>query len=215
MPPEVRGRIGKKIVDAITLIVASPSPSLANRENIFNSAHEMARFGVLIMRPDSEADVFLLETPGITGELRGRLAEVVTLDPDLKEAIWKAGAELESEDTVYDACYAGYAISWLCLTVYDGLRREVFEDFNDNVEYDWLRPLIQALYAWHEHRYRERLGLPSALGCGTIEALEVSTLGNIVMEGQRNPLWEWEQRFGRKWGTPRPLDSLSRLVQPS
>jgi hypothetical protein len=42
LSPEVSGRIGKKILDAVTVTVTLPNPALANPENICNSAHDVA-----------------------------------------------------------------------------------------------------------------------------------------------------------------------------
>ena len=113
---EARGSVAQQLLAVVTQIATAPNPALANRESIFNAAHEMAKYDVLNLDVGRvHENPWLRGVDGVTGELRDRIGELVKLDSDLKEMMWEASVDLGSEEDLHGACRAGYLFSWMAL----------------------------------------------------------------------------------------------------
>jgi hypothetical protein len=76
------------------------------------------------------------------------------------------------------------------------LLRYEFDDFAGGRERDWLKPFSKSMLIWYEHLYRSKIGLPSLFDNKSFLALSHSNFFNLVHDGVRNPLFEWESKFG-------------------
>ena len=72
------------------------------------------------------------------------------------------------------------------------IRRD-FGDFDDVK--DWLQPFMKSMLIWDEDIWRGKMDLPSLLP-NSLDALEHSTFMNMVVNGFKNPYFEWEKAYG-------------------
>ncbi len=86
--------------------------------------------------------------------------------------------------------YYNYVLNGINLLRYD------LDDFAGGTERDWLRPFVKSMLIWHEDTYRSKIALPTLFEDKIIRALPHSNFFNLVHDGVRNPLFEWELKFG-------------------
>ena len=190
-----------RILVGLTACLQSPNAVLANRELLCEELLLCAHYGVLLIPAAPETDSAGLRWQlGVTGELRNHLQDARRLSDEVKDRAGNMGVDIEEldADEFYDICCASYLLTKSTILVLDEVRREL-NDFVAAPGRDWLTPTQAALYAWEEHLHRERLGLPEAERMDERIALSGSTILNIIMEGAKNPLYEWEKQHERKF----------------
>ena len=112
---------------------------------------------------------------------------------ELAEELWRSPNA--SDKDLYDyaqvrSVYYNYVLNGINLLRYD------FDDFAGGADRDWLRPFSKSMLIWHEDLYRTKVGLPTLFEDKIIKALPHSNFFNVVKDGARNPLFEWESKWG-------------------
>jgi hypothetical protein len=113
---------------------------------------------------------------------------------ELAEEIWRSPDG--TDDDLYNyaqqrSIYYNFVLNEINLLRYE------FDDFAGGDDRDWLRPFSKSMLIWHEDVYRSKIGLPTLFEDKIIKALPHSNFFNLVHDGVRNPLFEWEAKFGK------------------
>lgn len=53
---------------------------------------------------------------------------------------------------------------------------------------------MKSMLIWHEDQMRNKIGLPSLLP-GDLDSLKHGTFMNLVINGHKNPFYEWEKNW--------------------
>ncbi len=93
-----------------------------------------------------------------------------------------------SDETLVDYCNSRCVIYIYHLNGFNLLRGE-FDDFDRTK--DWLQPFVQSMLIFFEHRARGQLGLESLIS--DVDGIVHSGFYNKVVEGHRNPYYEWDK----------------------
>jgi hypothetical protein len=112
---------------------------------------------------------------------------------ELAEELWRTPNASDTDLYGYArerSIYYNYVLNGINLLRYD------FEDFAGEQDRDWLRPFVKSMLIWHEDLYRSKVALPTLFDDKIIKALPHSNFFNLVQGGVRNPLFEWELKFG-------------------
>jgi len=157
------------------------------REYIATTAWSYATFQVLCLTEEEKRDAFYADCPYISGKLYQHIQEFTDHNGELKECKSQVGTISDEELIAF--CNARCAVYLLHLNGMNCLRTE-FNDRKD--ENDWLRPFVQSMLVWEEHRARGKIGLPDLLPSG-LEALRHSYFMNLVMNGAQDPYYEWQK----------------------
>lgn len=203
--PEVTKKVTKEIVDSVAesmmkdviRVGTSTDPRMANREALTDSVIEYAKLQVLIIEPPPTPDVTGLRgKPGITGELKAHLLELVEKDKGLQEFLHEYDGPKDMNNLRILMVNRTY-ILWTWTQVFSQMR-EAFDDLNYVKDKDWVAPFIAAWCAWEEYNYRELLGMPQVLGNDSfsafIHASRMSCFLDIIMSGVQHPDLEWQRR---------------------
>ncbi len=178
------------ILKSVEEVGLAEDPVMANREKLAESVLLWARYQVLILPSENEEDVTGLRgKPGITGELKAHLRDIVKADEELK----KLASSLTSERDIDQACWVLCWSSHLKAGVFQALRVPL-KDCHPDPAKDWYRPFVEAMCAWEEHNYREAVGLPDVLSEqeGPLAPLKYSGFMNLVMSGAKYPNFEFQ-----------------------
>jgi hypothetical protein len=113
--------------------------------------------------------------------------------PELAEELWRSPQASDAD--LYGlarqrSIYYDYVFNGINLLRYD------FDDFAGGKDRDWLTPFVRSMMIWHEHVYRSKIGLPTLFEDKLIKAHPHSDFFTLVHNGVRNPLFEWETKFG-------------------
>ena len=109
---------------------------------------------------------------------------------ELREFKWKY-PEITNSDLV-SFCNSRCVLHLYFLNGFNYVRSE-FNDF-DKAK-DWLQPFLKSMLIWDEDQIRDKLGLESLLP-DRIDGLKHSTFMNMVVNGYKNPYFEWEKSWG-------------------
>jgi hypothetical protein len=131
----------------------------------------------------------------VSGELHLHIRSCAAHCKELAEELWRSPDASDADLYLYAqqrSIYYNYVLNGINLLRYD------FDDFAGGKDRDWLRPFSKSMMIWHEHVYRSNIGLPTLFEDKSIgiKALEHSVYFNLVRDGTRNPLFEWETKFG-------------------
>tara|TARA_B100001964_G_scaffold4235_1_gene4575 strand:- start:2893 stop:3618 length:726 start_codon:yes stop_codon:yes gene_type:complete len=185
----------EKIINEITTTVhtvwISPDKVLANREFLASAILEMAKFHVFLISPDHDYCKF----PGISGELKNHIKEIAKHDKEIKEIVWQLGKEI-SDDSLHVAIWLKYWKAEVFMLLLEKVRYHL-KDFNADKEKDWFFPFLHGMYAFQEYSYRKTSGLPKLID--DFEVLGFTTMLDIVTSGSKNPLFEWEEHYEKKF----------------
>ncbi|MFC0389155.1 hypothetical protein [Muricoccus vinaceus] len=180
-------------------MAAAPDRRMANREALVEAVLGMARFQVLVLPPPPEEDPSGLRgQPGITGQLKARVAEIAPLDKELRELFHAVGSFEELAPTdIWDGILLRYRIMWAWADLHHSLR-QALDDTNPAAGRDWYRPFVAAQCAVEEERFRMMLGMPSAFGGSDhdITSLAYGTFYLRVLDGSRYPDLAWDESVG-------------------
>ena len=129
----------------------------------------------------------------VSGELHRHIRACAPHCNELKEEIWRVPNGTDKD--LYDyaqarSIYYNYVLNGVNLLRYD------FDDFAGGKERDWLRPFAKSMLIWHEEVYRSKIGLPTLFEDKIIRAIPHSDFFSLVQHGARNPLFEWESKWG-------------------
>lgn len=194
----------EKILNSIwsifNTILNSKNPFITNREFICEWVCEMAAFGVIIVPLSPEKDwTGLRSFPGVSGELKVHIKEIVEKDQDMKQFIWSAGIGSDDVPSIVDACTARFILARAHVDIADEIRKIVL-DFHSDVSKDWLKPFISAQCAFNEYWYRQNLGLEDISREGEndfVGGLKYSSFLNYVLNGERYPNFVWKEEVKR------------------
>ena len=59
-----------------------------------------------------------------------------------------------------------------------------------------MKPFVKSMLIWNENTYRGKIGLETLFEDKIMQAIPHSKFYNLVSDGARNPLFEWESKFG-------------------
>jgi hypothetical protein len=130
----------------------------------------------------------------VSAELHNHIRSCSEHCKELAEEVWRNPNGSDAELCSYAnarSVYYNYVLNGINLLRYD------FDDFAGGQERDWLRPFVKSMLIWHENIYRSKIILPRLFDDKIVNALQHSTFFNLVRNGVRNPLFEWESDFGR------------------
>jgi hypothetical protein len=131
--------------------------------------------------------------PGISGELKGHLAELAQRAENLRADLFGVTTAI-TFDSVWQIVQALYWKSfWRLETI--NATRIVIGDLVENC--DWFMPFKHAACASAEHRYREILELPPALDPEMAKPVSTaySIYTDIVVSGASDPDGEWRDYY--------------------
>jgi hypothetical protein len=190
----------ENMMAGLTKVSSSPDPRMENRELLSEAVIEYAKLQVLLLDPYPMPDpTGFRGRPGITGELKSHLLELVDKDEYLRELLRELDSPKKLAD-VSDVILIRYRLMYAWTNVLQSLRLPL-EDANLQDGKDWFRPYLAAICAWEEHQYRELIGMAPSLddsdGDGGMRARTMSLFVNYVTEGVRDPLATWQERIGQ------------------
>lgn len=188
----------EKMMEEVVKVATSSDPRMANREKLTSCVIEYAQFQVLVIDPPPVEDpTGFRGLPGITGELKARLFELVEKDKGLQEFMHSFDTPKDWDD-VWNPVLLRYRMVYAWTHVFH-LLRLAFDDVNHAQGKDWFKPYLAAMCAWQEHQFRKLLGMPPSLddsGMGAdFRALMMSAFMNCVMDGVRYPDLEWREKL--------------------
>lgn len=148
-----------------------------------------AQLVVLLREPVNEYN----RTRYVSGELHNHLRSCAPHCNELAEELWRSPESSDADLYGYAqqrSIYYNYVLNGINLLRYD------FDDFAGGKDRDWLKPFSKSMMIWHEDTYRSKIGLPTLFENKIFKALPHSTFFNLVHDGARNPLFEWEKTYG-------------------
>ena len=129
----------------------------------------------------------------ISGELHNHIRSCTPHCKELAEEVWRNPSSSDADLHNYAqqrSIYYNYVLNGINQLRYD------FDDFAGGKDRDWLKPFSKSMMIWHEDTYRSKIGLPTLFDDKILRALPHSTFFNLVHDGVRNPLFEWETTYG-------------------
>lgn len=177
------------LLERIFGVLNSPDSFAAMRLELAAMVDCHAELVILLRDPVNEWN----RTRYVSGELHPHIRACAPHCKELAEELWRSPDGTDKD--LYDyaqarSIYYNYVLNGINLLRYE------FEDFGGGKERDWLRPFSKSMMIWHEHLYRSKLGLPSLFEDMSFSGLKHSNFFNLVHDGVRNPLFEWEAKFG-------------------
>jgi len=188
--PEGKQKFNGWLLERVFGALNSPDPFAAMRLELAAMVDCHAELVILLRDPVNEWN----RTRYVSGDLHPHIRACAPHCKELAEEFWRSPDSTDKD--LYDyaqarSIYYNYVLNGINLLRYD------FEDFVGGEDRDWLRPFSKSVMIWHEHLYRSKIGLPSLFGNKRFGALEHSNFFNLVHGGARNPLFEWESKFGK------------------
>lgn len=194
LPEESREKIILEICNAAETIWQAPDRVSANREMLLETMLAQAQYEILMIEPDH----WLCSFHGISGTLKQYLPKFAQKQIESGDFVWTQENK-PTEDEAYNLVWGRYWRAHLCSNILDETRIYL-KDYNTNPRRDWLSPLQYALTAWEEYKFREEYGCEQLLE--GICAIQYSTFLDVVLQGHKNPLEEWERCFNKVFPIP-------------
>jgi hypothetical protein len=175
-------------------VYESANPFAAMRSELAGMVICHAELMVLLKNPATDD---YMRSRYVSGELYRQLRSCVPHAihcKELAEELWRDPNM--SDDNLYliaqqRAIYYKYVLNGINLLRYD------FDDFVGGKDCDWLRPFAKSMMIWEEDCFRTKIGLPSLFDDKVTRALPHSDFFTLVYNGERNPLFEWESKWGK------------------
>jgi hypothetical protein len=171
------------------------NPFLAMREKLASYVVGFAELAVLCLTEEEKKEQWYAECPYISGQLHLRIDQAAHHVNELKEILWKHPDITKVELVSY--CNTRCVVLLYYLNGMNYVRRE-FNDIDE--QKDWLRPFMRSMLIWEEDLIREKIGQPRLL-TDFLDNIKHSTFMNIVVNGHKNPYFEWEKSW-EKNGPP-------------
>jgi len=185
-----------KMLNDVIEIIRSENQTIANREKLSEAVCMSTMYQVLILpsKYEDEEDVTEMRgKPGISGELKLHLKEISEQFEEVKEVT--IGFDNPTDIDIYNGCVYRYRCFWARAQLFHSLRFHLNDYPPEPKQEDWYLPFVAAMCAYHEHRFRDGIGLPEQNGVGDIEALEYYSFMNMVLNGVRYPNLEFQRNF--------------------
>jgi hypothetical protein len=176
--------IGGYLLERIFGVYGAEEPFDQMRLELAVAGSNHAQFVILPRNPDPSRYV--------SGELHNHLRACAPHNEELAKELWRDPEQSDSEFygfTRQRSLYYNYILNGI------NLLRTDFDDYDG--EPDWLRPFAKSMCIWHEHLYRSKIGLPLLAENKIQGALHHSDFFTLVRNGVRNPLYEWESKWGK------------------
>jgi hypothetical protein len=187
---ETRAELGRQLFLEINEICNAADPVLACRDKLAATMLKFASYQVLVIPPPPEEDPSGLRgQPGISGQLKERLVQIVQKNDGLRSEMY-AATDLRSYEAIWEVLQRSYWRSYWFLATYNAARIEMNDVEKDN---DWYRSFMHAACANQEHLYRWELEMPPALAedVARVASTAYSVFTDIVLSGEQNPVSEW------------------------
>lgn len=167
-------------------------------ENCVNSLREkMASYivsfsdlQVLCLTEDEMRDSDYADCPFISGELYHHISDASDHLAELKELKWKYG-DIDDRELI-SFCNSRCVV---LLYYINGLNYVRCESGDFDSTKDWLKPFMKSMLIVSEDNIRSKIGLKSLLN-DSLDNLKHSSFLNIVLNGSRNPYFEWDTKWG-------------------
>ena len=187
---ETRSELGRQLFLKINAVCNAADPIMACRDKLATAMLKFASYQVLVIPPVPEEDPSGLRgQPGITGELKGQLLQIVQKNDDLRREMFDA-TDSRSIDAVWEVVQRSYWKSYWNLGTFDAARVEL-NDIEKGC--DWYKSFMHAACANREHLYRWELELPPAFDEDVAQRASTaySIFTDIVLSGEENPESKW------------------------
>ena len=206
---EDRNEFSRQLFLEINGICNAVDPIVACRDKLVKMMLRFASYQVLVIPPAPEKDPSRLRgQPGITGELKARLVQVVQKNDSLRTEMYEA-TESRSYDALWEVLQRLYWQSYWFLRTFDAARIEL-----NDVEkgHDWYDLFTHAACANQEHVYRWELDMPPAFAEDVAEtaSFAYAIFSDIVLSGDENPVTEWRD-YHKDCDIPTPTFDLKTV----
>ena len=187
---ETRSELGRRLFLEINAVCNAVDPIMVCRDKLAKAMLKFASYQVLVIPPVPEEDPSGLRgQPGITGELKEQLLQIVQKNDDLRSEMFEV-TDSRSFDAVWEVVQRSYWKSYWYLGTFDSARVEL----NDiDKDCDWYKAFMHAACANREHLYRWELELPPAFDEDVAQRASTaySIFTDIVLSGEENPESKW------------------------
>ena len=199
---ETRAELGRQLFLEINSICNAANPVMACRDKLAATMLKFASYQVLMIPPLPEEDPSGLRgQPGITGELKEKLVQVVQKNDGLRTEMYEE-TDSRSHEALWEVLQRLYWTSYWFLGTFDAARIEM-----NDVEkgQDWYRSFMHAACANQEHVYRWEMEMPPAFteDVAKIASTAYSIFTDIVLSGEENPATEW-RHYHKDCNIPTP-----------
>jgi len=188
-PSAKKEKLIKEFYAQIQAVANAENSFLALREKIAEYGVAYAEMTVLSLKEEEKKKMSYSDNPYISGALHNHIERAAEHLQTLRDVKWDNPAitqeELISFCNTQGVLYAYY------LNGYNLLRLE-FDDWYKTK--DWFQPFVYSMMIWCEDNLRAKISLPSLLP-DDLGALRHSTFLNLVVNGAKNPLYEWEKQW--------------------
>ncbi len=181
--------IKNNLAALINEISFSQNPFITLRQKIASITIEFADYQVLCLTESEKTAAFYSDCDFISGDLYKYIDRCIEYRNELKEIKWKYPNT--SNDELISFCNS---FCLIYLYYIDGLNAvRVSTGDVDNVK-DWYKPFLKSMLIWSEDSIRSKIGLPSLCKDG-LEVIKYSTFMNLVLDGHKNPYFEWDNIY--------------------
>ncbi len=187
---EERSELSRQLFLEINSVCNATDPMLACRNKLATTMLKFASYQVLVIPPAPEEDPSGLRgQPGITGQLKERLLQIVQKNDVLRTEMY-GETDLRSYEALWEVLQRSYWKTYWFLATFNAARVEMNDVEKDN---DWYRSFMHAACANQEHQYRWELEMPPAFAEDIARAASTaySVFTDIVLSGEQNPVTEW------------------------
>lgn len=171
----------------VQAVGAAPNQFLAMREAVAEHVLRYVSMVVLsLTKEEKQGSELFADCSYVSGELHAHLRAISQHNKELRELCWTH--EDLTDDELLGFCNTRGAVYLYFLNAFNIVRRAM-DDYDSTK--DWLRPFIKSMAIWEEDSMRGKIDLPRLLP-NHFDALAHSAFLNIVVNGVRNPYYQWE-----------------------
>lgn len=189
MSEEAKQKIVEDFHQAVLTLPQAENPFLTMRERLASYVVGFTELQVLCLTEEEKTGAFYSDCPYISGQIHHHIDKAVKHIDELRELKWKH-PDISNSDLI-SFCNSRCVVYLYYLNGFNYVRGE-FDDLDKDK--DWLQPFIKSMLIWHEDQIRGQIGLPSLLP-GKYDGLKHSTFMNVVVNGHKNPYFEWEKSW--------------------
>ncbi len=198
-----RKELARVLYLELSEICNASQPKAVCRDKLVRWMLRFAPLQVVMIPPPPEEDASgLRELPGITGELRPRLNDLLEHDADFRSGL---GGQPADADAAWSAVQRSYWEAYWFLEAFNATRIALGDTKSES---DWYRPFMHAACVNQEHLYRRELNLPPAFeeDVAQVVVTAFSIYTDVVISGTDDPDSEWNDYYAGL-GVP-PLERL-------